>query len=454
MILLNWLPELILLALLFFTLILMNFGNLSYRSISLVITGVATFGLTYFVMREDLSYFESPLKVIISDSLSHFGKIISLLSLALFSLSVHFHRNLNYQEKQSSCLFLLFYSTFTIGLFQSNSLIFFLGSALGVYLSSMNLILIESGKDPEWVLLFRQRTVSVGLWAILISIIFILGTFLFGSVYLSDWIEVFGKYSGSELPLFGFGFLLFLASTIPLGGLRYEGKAPLGIAMLCYGFFLVLVVFWLRFTVPFFSLSSVMSKNLSQILLSLVIGGLTLRYGWNAIRAREHHRWYSSALPTVVGLCLFLVLLPSEHALPAFYCISFSLLFTFGLVSTSFISDTDSHKSIVLVGLIGLVGMSPFVLGELYYRLIRDAVASGNLVAGILMTLAWLGLTIAVIRKISSVLLTRSILKDRRKILLSEMFFVGIYFACVIGLTIFRSEFVTLLNERPVTNLW
>jgi len=318
----------------------------------------------------------------------------------------------------------------------------------------VNLVLIESGCEQRWVTLFRQRTLPIGLWAVLISFIFILGVGLFGSVYWSDWIVEFPKFSGTHGSLLVFGFLVLLGSMIPFGGLRYHGKAPLGIAILCYSLFLVLTSFWLRFGVPFFTLSNLMSKDLAQILLSLMIGGFTLRYAWHTIRTRDHHRWYASALPTTVGLSLFLILLPGEQALPAFYCISLSLLFTFALISHAFLTEDYKHKALLVVGVVSLIGMSPLILGVQYFRLIRDAVANGNSVSGVLMTLSWFGLTIAVTQKICKILLVRNPLKARRKMFFSELFFLAIYFICVISLTIFRPSFVALLNERPAFNLW
>jgi hypothetical protein len=454
MTLLNWLPEIYLLILLFSTLVVMNFGVLSYRSLSVGIASFASVGLIYYVFRDDLAYFESPLKILLSDSLSHFGKILSLITLIVFSLGFHFHRGLSFQSKQSSNLFLLFYSFFTIVLFQANSLVLFLGAALGIYLCGMNLVLIESNKEQRWVALFRQRTLPVGLWGILISFIFVLGCNYFGSVYISDWITQVPKFSGSPASLFVFAFLVLLASTLPFGGLRYRGKAPLGISIICYSLFLVLSSFWLRFGIPFFSLSTLLSKNMAQMLLSLMIGGFTLRYAWHTIRTRDHQHWYSSALPASVGLSLFLIVLPGEQALPAFYCISLSLLFTFALISHAFLTEDYKHKTLLVVGVASLVGMSPLILGEQYYRLVRDAVASGNITAGVLMVVAWFGLTIAVTQKISKVLLVRNPLKARRKMFFSEMFFLAIYFLCVISLTVFRPGFVALLNERPAANLW
>ena len=454
MTLLNWIPEVFLLILLFSTLIVMNFRVLSYRSLSVSIASITTLGLVYFVFRNDLAYYDSPLKFLVCDSLSHFGKILALVTLIVFTLGFHFHRELNFHAKQSSNLFLIFYSFFTIGLFQSNSLVLFLGCSLGLYLSSMNLILIESNRDQKWVALFRQRSLPIALWAALIALIFGVGTYLFGSIYLSDWVLAFSKFNGGEFSLFIFGFLLLFATAIPLGGLRYAGRAPVGIAILCYGLFLMLTAFWLRLGVPFFSLSPLMSKNLAQVLLSIMLGTFTLRYAWNTIRVSMHHHWYASALPAMTGLALFLVLLPGEHALPAFYCISISILFTFVLVSHAFLTEDYRHKALLVFSLIALAGMPPLILGEQFYRLIHDAVASGNITAGIVMTLSWFGLIMGITQKISRVLLVRNPVKARRKIFASEYFFFAIYCGCVIALTAFRPDFVALINEHPVLNLW
>jgi hypothetical protein len=454
MTLLNWIPEIFLLVLLFSTLIIMNFRVLSHRSLSFAIAGASTLGLLYFVFRVDLAYYESPLPFLVCDSVSHFGKILALLTVIVFSLGFHFNRTLNFEAKQNSNLFLIFYAFFTIGLFQSNSLVLFLGCALGIYLSSMNLILIESNRAQSWVALFRQRTLPIALWATLIALLFALGTYLFGSIYLSEWVLAFPKFNGSELSLFVFGFLILFVTTIPLGGLRYSGRAPLGIAVLCYGLFLVLTAFWLRLGVPFFTLSPLMTKGLAQVLISMILGAFTLRYAWSTIRVSEQHDWYSSALPAVTGLSLFFLLLPGDHLLPAFYCISISLLFTFALVSHAFLPEDYRHKALLVFGLTALAGMPPLILGEQFYRLIHDAVASGNTVAGILMTLSWFGLIMGITQKISSVLLVRNPVKARRKIFASEYFFFAIYCACVITLTACRTDFIALINEHPILNLW
>lgn len=454
MTLLNWLPEIYLLILLFVTLIVMNFKLLSYRSLSLIIAGVSLVGLVYFICRDDLAYFDSPLKTLLSDSLSHFGRMLALFALAIFSMSYYFHRTLSFEAKQNTNLFLVFYAFFAMGLFQSNSLVLFLGASLGIYLSATNLVLIESGRSQAWIATFRMRVLPISVWSLTIALLFLMGVYLFGSIYLSDWVIEFPRYAGSQSALFIFSFLVLLASMIPLGALRYVGNAPIGISILCFSLFLVQSVFWLRLGVPFFSLSTLLTKSSAQILLSLLLGGFTLVYAWHTVRTRDHHRWFASALPTIVGLSLFLILLPGAQALPAFYCITISLLLSFSLIAHAFLTDDYQQKALLVFSTVALMGLPPLILGEQLYRVIHQVVLGGNLVAGILMIASWLGLTLGITRKISKVLLVRCPVTMRRRIYTSELFFAGFYLVCVIALTIFRVEFVALLNEHPVLNLW
>jgi hypothetical protein len=282
----------------------------------------------------------------------------------------------------------------------------------------------------------------------------VLGCHLFGSVYLSDWVLGFSKYSGATLSLFVFAFLVLLVNAIPMGGIQYVGEAPVGIALFAFSLFLVMASFWFRLGVPFFSSSSLLSKGMAQSLISILIGGFALRYAWYMIHTREHHRWFSSALPTLVGLSLFLILLPGEQALSAFYCISVSLLFSFAFISHAFLSQDYKNKVSLIFSVTALVGLPPLILGEQFYRVIHDTVTAGNVLAGILMAVSWFVLTLGVTQKIAKIILMRAPSKTHRKIFPSEFFFLGIYLMCVISLTIFRVEFVTFLNEHPALNLW
>ena len=454
MTILSFLPEIYLLILLFCSLISVNFKMFNCRPTSAVIALVATAGLVYFVCRPDIAYYQPALKILYSDSLAYFGKILSLLTLIVFSLGFHFHRGLGHRARQTSNLFTLFYAFFTIALFQANHLVLFIGSALGLYFTSINLVLIESDRSESWVKLFRHRALPLALWAIVSSLLFGVGAWLFGSVYFSDWMLTLGKHNGGDIGLFIVGFLILMVSAIPLSGMRFQGRAPLGISALVYGIFMIVAAFWLRLGVPFFNISGLLAKVPAQTLISAGLGIFALRYSWQTMRTRDHHRWYSSALPTSVALSLFLVLLTSDQALPAFYCISISLLFTFALISHAFLDDQYRHKALLVVSLIALIGAPPLILGEQFYRLVHDAVLAGNLVAGILIMASWFAFTLAGMQMIGKILLIRNGIRTKRGIQLSEVFFVGIYLICVIGLTAFRPAVVALLNEHPLFNLW
>ena len=454
MIIVNWLPEIFLICLLFVVLMVTTFRMWSYRSLSLCIGIASVAELIYLLARQDLAFFDSPLKILYSDSLSYFGKVMSLLCLVVFSLGIHFHRGLNFRSKQNANLFLIFYSIFLMGMFEANNLVLFLGSAIGIYVCSTTLILIESGQSQSWVRIFRQRALLFSVWMVVLALLSIYGMSLFGSVYLSDWIQAFSKGSASQVELFVFSFLILLASAIPLRELMHVGNAPFGLSVFCYGLFLLLSVFWMRLGVPFFHLSGFLPKTVAQILIAMMFGIFSLHYAIQTVRTREHHRWYASALPTVVGLSLFLVLLSGEHTLPEFYSISIAMLFTFGLVSHAFLDQEYRHKTLLVLSMLSLMGAPPLILGEQFYRLIHDAVSTGNLMAGILMFASWLILSVAITQMIGKVLLVRVAIAARRKFLFSEWFFLGMYLLCVISLTAFRPQVVSLLNDHPVLNLW
>ncbi len=451
---LSFLPETFLLIFLFFTLIIMNFRYLSHRSILMAIAGASSVGLFYFLLRQDLAYFASPIEVILSDSLSYYGRILSLVVLAVFSLGFHYHRGLSFQTKQSSGLFLLFYSLFVAGIFQSNSIVFFLACSLGIYICSMNLIFLESARDEHWILLFRQRMLPVGVWSLVVILLFAAGASLFGSIYISDWVNGFSKWAGSDIQLFVFGFLVLLAGVFPLAALRHEGRAPVGLAVLTFGSYLILSAFWLRVGIPFFSLAGLLSKTSAQALFSIILGVSALRFAWITLRTREHHRWFSSATATAVTLSLFLILLSSEQSAGAFFCITLALLFTFAFASHAFLDNEYGQKGPLLFSVCALLGAPPLILGEQFYRLVHEIVGAGNWSAGVLMMVSWFVFMAAAVQMMTKIMLARVSFGARRKVLWSELLFFSLYLFCVISLTAFRPVFVSFLNEHPVSNLW
>jgi hypothetical protein len=217
---------------------------------------------------------------------------------------------------------------------------------------------------------------------------------------------------------------------------------------------LMIQVFWLRVGVPFFSKAAFLGKQQAQLMIALVFGAFTLRYAYQAVRAKEHHRWFSAALPVLLGLGFFLCLLPADKILPAFFSISLSLLLTVALASHAFLDENYRKKGFITGALIALMGVPPLVLGDQYYRLIHDIVIGGNWVAGVLMIVSWFALVLAVIRMMGTVLLARNGAKELRALQRGEVFFIGLYLLCVIGLTLLRPDLYSLLKEHPLLNLW
>jgi hypothetical protein len=454
MTILNWLPEFGLIGCLFVSLVFVNFRVLSVRALAPMGATLIGLLLLYFVLRPDLAFFESPLAILHSDSLSYFGRILSLCLFSVFSMGFFFHGKLSVSEKQSTTLFLLFYSIFVSALFQANHLVLFLAAALGIYFCSVNLIFIESKRNPDWVSLIRQRSVMLGVWSAVVSVIFVLGAHASGSVYISDWISTLQHNSGSESVLMLLGFSIFSASIILLELFLHAGNAPIGLGVLYFGLFLILQVFWMRLGVPFFSTAALLGKTSAQLLVSLLFGAFTLRYSINAVREKRHHQWFSSALPVVFGLGMFLVLLPADKTLPVFFSVTLSLLFTVALGSHAFLDEDYRHKGLIVVSLVALMGVPPLILGDQIYHLIHDVVLGGNWVAGVLMIFSWFVLTMAVLQRMGRVLLVRNGIKTRRRFQPGEYFFLALYLVCVIALTAFRGSLIALLNDHPISNLW
>ncbi len=454
MTMLNWLPELAVLGMLFVTLVLINFRVLTVRSIAPVAAVSSAVVLVYFSLRTDLAYFESPLQVLHSDSLSYFGRLLSLVMFSVFSMGFYFHGALSVRDKQLTTLFTLFLSAFVSLLLQANHLILFLGAAVGIYFCSTSLILVESAKDQAWVRLIRQRSMILGSWIAVLSLLIVLSSFLSGSLFLGDWLNGLESYSGSEAGVWLPAILILLGSVILLEALPHPGRAPVGVGVLYFGMHLIVQVFWLRVGVPFFSKSSFLAKQQAQVLIALIFGAFTLRYAYQAVRAREHHRWFSATLPVLLGLGFFLCLLPADKILPAFFAISLSLLLTIALASHAFLDENYRKKGVVTGALIALMGVPPLVLGDQIYRLIHDIVTGGNVMAGILMIVSWFALVLAVIRMMGKVLLSRNGAKELRKLQAGEAFFIGLYLLCVIGLTLLRPSLFSLLKEHPLLNLW
>jgi hypothetical protein len=454
MTLLNWLPELSILGALFFTLVMVNFRTLTIRALAPLVSIGLFSVLVYFSLRPDLAYFETPLSVLHSDSFSYFGRLLGVCSVSVFALGFYFHGALSVRSKQLATLFLLFIAAFVSLLMQANHWVLFAGAAIGIYFCAAHLILIESGKDAHWIRIIRQKSMVFGVWLILLAILFVLSMSMSGTQQVSEWLSRLEPAGGTPTGLWLSAILILFCAVIPLEALPHSGRAPLGVGVLYFGLHLVIQTFWIRIGVPFFNKAEILEKQHSQLLIALLLGAFTLRYAYQAVRAREHHRWFSASIPVLLGLGFFLTLLPSDRVLPAFFCFSLSLLFTVALISKAFLDETYRQKGVVIGSLVTLMGVPPLILGDQIYQLIHDVVLGGNWAAGIIMIVSWFALAIAVIQMMGKVLIIRNAAKERRAPEVGELFFVALYLLCVITLTIVRPALSPLLNEHPLLNLW
>lgn len=454
MTILNLLPEWIIVICIFVSLIMVSFRVFSMGVLIPAVASTAVAGLAWFFSRSDLAHFEPVMPMICSDSLSYFGRLLSLLVLAVFSLGFHFHRELSVKEKQKSLLFTLFYSLFMCSMFLSQSLVLFTGSALGIYFCSMNLVLIESKGSGHWLRLFRFKAVSLGLWMVLALLLFVLSGYSLGSFFFNDWFEALAKGAASEWAQMMLLLLVVLVGVVPLASLRFIGEAPLGLGILSFGQMLVLQAFWFRVGIPFLNASTVLPKGWAQLMLAAILGGITLRAVYFLVRTRSHHTWVSSLFPILTGMSLFVVVLPGERALASFYLLALSYLFTFSLISHAFLTQDYHFKGLIVLALISAVGAPPLVMGERFYRLIHEIIETGNFIAGILMVVVWFGVALAAIQIIGKVLLVKVPQQDQRKIHPGEAFFLALFLVGVISLTVLQGPLTALLNEHPPLNLW
>jgi hypothetical protein len=449
----HFFPEFLIVILLFLSLLIMGLRVLSRSSLPLWVSIASAAGMFFFSLRKDLASFDSDAMMIRSDSLACFGRVLSLLMVSLFALGARFHPGLNVREKQGATVFILLLAFFSCALFLSQSLVLFSGAAIGIHFCVSNLILIESKSANHWLKVFRARAVTHGMSWCLGILFFVVSAFLFKGPFFSDWSGALaGGAPGWELEIFL--VLLLLVGFLPLLHLRQAGQAPYSLGIAAFGTLLVLQVFWFRMGVPFLASSQILSKADARILLALLIGGLTLRSVFSAIRSRDHDSWISSVFPAQVGICLFTLLLPSGRSLPVFEKVSLSFLLMIPLVSRVFLDREYRIRGFWALALFPVTGAPPLVHGEQIYRMIKELIESHDRVAAALLGLIWYGLTMATIQFIGKVLLVRIPRERERRAEAGDWVFLLIYAGGILALSAFQGPLISLLNDHPLLNLW
>ena len=450
---LNWLPEIMILMQLFFALGLLCFKRNASFSLSPALSVLNIGVLLYFGFRSDLNHFESPYHLISSDSFAVFGKFFSLLFISLVGLYLHFHRELTFYSKQLSMIFVLFSGFFLIGVFSSESIILMALSWFGVYQSLTRFVLIESKNNESWIYQLNQRTLPLALLMISFALLLLIMIFSAHSIYVGDFIGV-SKNSGHELPFLACGFLIYLVLGLILFGFNFSGDSPFGMSLFSLFMFLSAGSFLVRIGIPFLSESEIFPKVYEQIFLGLILGVFSLKHAYLAFKTENHFKWLSSVLYTSVALGLFSLLLNVGHAIPLFYLIALSFLFTFLFIGNSFLETKYHNKISILMSLFGIFGLPPLVLGEQYFQLMHHLFEGGLIVPVCLFVGSWFLLSIATLRMLSRVMLVKNGAITFRKAEAGEMALIAVYFLGVIALTAFKPELISLLNDRPLPYLW
>lgn len=451
---LNWLPEITIFIQLFLMLAFLNFKSVSDRSLPLMCTALTAVGLVYFGIRTDLLFFESPVKMLVSDSLSIFGRMFSLLFLIVGSLNLHFHRELSLGLKQKATLFLLFFSLFLCGLFLANSMILMSVCWAGCYLSVSNIVLIESNLSESWVRSLRRHSLPLTTIMTLFLVLFVVIAQTSGSIYTSDFMGWVKTANGQPLSLIAAGAVIVTLGALLLHGLVLQGRAPIALAMLNLFIMISTCVFWFRLGVPFLNESAIVPKEMARHFLGAILALFALRYSIQAIRTQDHFAWLSAIYPALIGFGTFALVLSVDQAFSAFCVLSLSYLFTFFFVGQAFLETEYRNKFSIIFALLALVGIPPFVLGEQHYRLVNETFQAGLPSLTLVLGLVWLISCVSVVQMLAKVILIKNGLETFRKLRRDEILFMVIYVLCVISLTALRPALITLLNDHPVSYLW
>ncbi len=454
MILLNFLPEILIAGTIIVSLFLAVFTLHSRGALPVAVSLAGFSGLAYFILRPDLSFFDGSRAMILSDSFSFFLRALSLLILGGFSLSIFFHSDLSVRAKQRAVIFLQFFSLFLCGIALSQNLVVFLVSSLGMYFSAANIVQIESSEEQSWVNVFRQKSVWVGGWSILMMVLFVVSTYSLRSIRFGDWSDALQSTTSGEFGQASLVLLVIICGLMPFACSRFIGKAPVGLAILSFGILIITLGFWIRVGVPILGSYSGVPKEVSRLFLGSAIAVLALRAAYDSIRTREHHSWLSSIYPVLSGMVFFSVLLPGDRAVPALFVLTMGTLLTCILVSHAFLDAEYKNKALVLIALVAVPGAPPLVMGDRYYQMICDLLAVSNPIPAIGVAMVWLVLLLASTQIIGKILLVRVSKENQRPFTYGEVVFLAFYLIGAVMLSSLRPQILSVLNRHPPQNLW
>lgn len=454
MILLNWIPEIYFFLIGLSILIAATSGWISERALT-VFTSLSSFlVLAFYIFRNDLAQYTPSSALLVADGLSMFGRGFALLILAVFSGILHFEKETTPERKQIGIFFLVFLAFFSAAIFQANSLIVFLIASFGIYVSIYNLVVVENGRDLEWIKTLRQKQVTWGIWLVFVLTLFLILSFRFDSIYLNDWIAGISQFSGPEWTLGILGLGVLLAGALPLNDLLIEGRGTYSLCCYCLGIFEIIHVYWMRLGIPFFSKYSFFAPNLSQALISFVFGVFAILFMVRALRNKIPAHWLSLGVPSLIGLSVFSNLLPVKQCLASFYLIAISILLTLGFVCLAYQKDRKNDRWLIVLALVALVGAPPLVLGRQFFQMILEMIEGGNILAGTMMLFAWVGFIGATLHAASHVLMEKTRRPKKFQIISVETFLGVAFLMIAVSLALARHELISLLTTYPLSNSW
>jgi hypothetical protein len=457
--LLNWLPEIGILLQLFLAIGLLNFKPFTYRSLPLY-AAIASFSLfAYFGWRTDLAHFDTALKIISSDSVSYFTRMFSLLLVSFAATYLHLHPNLSFEKKSKALVFVLFFSLFLNLMGLAGSLLLLTLGWFGAIVAVINFILIESHYQPKWIQAFRQHVLPLSIILILFCTLFVMMTFGSGSLYFTDffaWLEQ--VHSGKTMVAAGLinlmsGVVVILGALL-LHALVINVAAPFGLSLFALFIFMSSAIFWLRVGIPFLNVSALIPKLQAQQALGFIFGFFSIRYAVRAVQTTHHFTWLSSVLFSSVGIGLFLLLLGGDQALSTFYVVSLSFLFSFFFAGQGFQQEQFPHKAGILLSVLALLGLPPLILGEQYFKLIRNTIEGGLTPFAMIVVITWFLLSVAGVQMLSKITRHQLDKEVSRKLSAGELFLIALYSFCVITLTALKPALILLLNDHPIPYLW
>lgn len=454
MTLLNWIPEI--LILIQFSLVL---GGTSFRLTSshllIWVCGILSlFGFVYYGVRADLLSFDSPLPILLSDSVSRYCRLISLLVVAVGSWQLALHSGLSIVSKLRGLMGLIAGAFFLCLLAQSNHLVSTYIGIVGLFVSGMNLVLVESAASPAWTTYFKKSTFSILLITVVFLMVFLFSEFLGGTGYLDGFITGLSA-SPEPVRLFVAFVLLFFGFWI-LHGLHVDGIAPMALPIFNLFCFFAAILFWVRVEVPFFSQLTLLPKMISQSVLGVILTSASLRYSLAAVRTKDSTHWLSSMIAALFSLCLFPLLLPSGQAFSILFTLLVGLLMTTTLLGRAFFGGPERNRAFSVVAVLAGLGFPPLTLGFQYFLILKQLHAAELAPFSVAFLLSWFFISVAALQMITQ------ILRQRRAAdpvspstgLRADWSLLTLVVLCVILMTAFGESFIERLNTQPVPNLW